>query len=86
MNWWRRFFGRQELERTLDAELRDHFERQVADNLRAGMTHEEARREAALKFGGMEQIREECRDARGTVWLESLVQDLRYALRTLHKS
>jgi predicted permease len=74
------------MERQLQAEIEDHFYRQVADNLRAGMTEAEARRDARLKFGGLDHIKEECRDARGTAWVLSLLQDVRYALRTLRKS
>lgn len=86
MNWWPRLLNKKRVEKQLDAELRDHFERQVADNLRAGMTKAEARRSARLQFGGLEQVKEECRDARGTRWVESMMQDFRYALRTLGKS
>ncbi len=86
MNWWRRVLGRRTLERQLKAELQYHLERQIADNLRAGMTEEEARHSASLQFGGMEQIQEDCRDARGTGWLETLVQDVRFAWRTLRRS
>src|SRR5579864_1957087 len=85
MNWWRRLLKRGEMERHLDAELRFHFDGLVADNLRAGMSEPEARRQARLTFGGLEQVKEECRDARGTRWLEDLWQDFRYALRTLRK-
>jgi predicted permease len=73
-------------ERQLDAELQFHINRQVADNLRAGMSPEEARRNANLKFGGLEQLKEECRDVRRTRWLETVVQDVRFALRLLRRS
>ena len=86
MSWWLRLLRRRELERKLDAELRFHFERQVADNVRGGMSEEEARRNARLKFGGLEEMKEECREARGTLWVESTIQDLRLALRGLRKS
>ncbi|HKS82083.1 MAG TPA: ABC transporter permease [Candidatus Acidoferrales bacterium] len=86
MTWLGRLLRRRKQERDLQAELADHFERQVADNLRAGMTADEARRAARLKFGGAEKITEDCRDARGTAWLESTLQDFRFALRTLCKS
>lgn len=86
MNWWERIWRKKELERQLAAELQDHVERQIADNLRAGMGPAEARRQATLKFGGLAHISEQCRDARGTLWLESILQDLRYAVRTLRKS
>jgi len=86
MSWWRRLVYRGEMERHLDAELRFHFDGLVADNLRAGMSEPEARRHARLEFGGVEQVKEECRDARGTRWIEDLWQDLNFALRTLRKS
>jgi predicted permease len=86
MNWWRSLTARARVERQLDAELRDHLDRLVADYVRAGASEEEARRRARLAFGGMEQVKEECRDARGTRWLEDVVQDLRYGLRILRRS
>jgi hypothetical protein len=86
MNWWQRLRNRRELEHALDAELRDHFERQVADSLRQGFDEEEARRRARLQFGGLEQVKEECRDGRGTRWAENLWHDLRFAMRSLRKS
>lgn len=73
-------------ERRLDAELQFHFDRQVADNLRAGMPLEEARRNARLQFGGLEQVKDDCRDIRRTRWLEIVFQDVRFALRLLRRS
>jgi predicted permease len=86
MSWWLRLIKKRDLERKLDAELRFHFDRQVADNVRAGMSEEEARRSARLKFGGFEEVKEDCREARGTRWVESTFQDLRLAFRGLRKS
>jgi putative ABC transport system permease protein len=86
MSWWRRLLKRGEMERHLDAELRFHFDGLVADHVRAGMSEPEARRSARLEFGGVEQVKEECRDARGTRWIEDLWQDLHFALRTLRKT
>jgi len=86
MSWWRRLLKRGEMERHLDAELRFHFDGLVADNIRAGMSEPQARRSARLEFGGVEQVKEECRDARGTRWVEETVQDLRFAVRSLRKS
>jgi predicted permease len=86
MNWLQRFFKKQQLETELEKEIRDHLDRQVSDYRRAGLTEEEALRKARLNFGGVEQIREECREARGTHWLESTLQDLQLALRTLRKN
>ena len=86
MNWWQRLVQKDHMEERLDAELRYHFERQVADCLRRGMPEDEARRAARLEFGGLDQVKEDCRDARGTLWVESTLQDVRFALRTLRKS
>ena len=83
MTWWQRLWHRDRMERELDAELRDHVERQVADHVRAGMSEREARRRARIEFGGVEQIKEICRDARGTRWLDETWQDLRFAVRAL---
>ncbi len=57
----------------------------IADNLRAGMTREAARRDALLKLGGVQQTKESVRDRRGIPFLEILLQDLHYAFRTLRK-
>jgi predicted permease len=81
MNDWRRLFRSRRVERELDAELRDHLERQVADYISAGLTEPEARRRAELEFGGLDQVKEICRDVRGTRLVEEVVQDLRYAFR-----
>jgi putative ABC transport system permease protein len=86
MKWWRRLLQRDRVERQLDAELRDHFDRLVADYVRSGTTEAEARRRARLEFGGIEQVKEHCRDARGTRWVDELVQDLRYGVRLLRRS
>ena len=79
----RSLFSRNQLESELDEELRFHFEQQVEANFRAGMTRQQARRAARLKFGGLDQVKEECREARGTNFLESLAQDIRFAARML---
>ena len=79
-------FGRENWERDLRDELRHHFEKQVAANVDAGMSPEEARRQAALQFGAMEGVKEDCREQRSSYWFESLVADLRYALRMLRKT
>ncbi|MPY90333.1 MAG: FtsX-like permease family protein [Luteitalea sp.] len=86
MRWWRRLLGRRRIEAELDAELRDHVERQVADYMRAGVTEPEARRRARLEFGGLEPVKEQCRDVRGTRVIQETVQDVRYACRVLRKS
>ena len=85
MSWLQRLFKKRQLDRELDAELKFHFERQVADNIRAGMSESEARRDARLSFGGMEQVKEDCREARGTACIEDIVRDLRLALRMMRR-
>ncbi len=82
----RSLFRSQSVESETEAELRFHREHQIEKYLRTGMTRDEAVRQARLDFGGLPQIREECRDARGVSLFESLVQDLRYGWRTLLKS
>ena len=86
MSIWHRVLYRRRMEDRLSAELRYHFDRLVDDGLRAGLAEQEARRAARLEFGGLAQVAEECREARGTMWIESLWGDLRYALRTLGRS
>src|SRR5262245_60878221 len=81
MNWWRRLISQRRMERELEKELRFHFEQQVRDNVTAGMTAEEARREARINLGGMDLLKEECRDVRGTQWVESTFRDVAYSLR-----
>ena len=80
---WLRLRRRDRLEGELDRELRDHVERQVADHVRAGVPEAEARRRARLEFGGLDQIKELCRDVRGTRWIDETWQDLRFAARLL---
>jgi predicted permease len=82
----RSVFRSQTVESETEAELRFHREHQIEKYLRTGMTRDDALRQARLDFGGLPQIREECREARGVSLFESLVQDLRYGWRTLLKS
>ncbi|HVQ29347.1 MAG TPA: ABC transporter permease, partial [Vicinamibacteria bacterium] len=81
-----RLLRKRRLESQLDAELRDHLERQTADYVREGLSEGEARRRAQLELGGLEQVKESCRDARGTRLFDDLGQDLRYGFRVLRKS
>ena len=84
-----RLFGslrRDERDAELSAEIESHLALHVEDNLRAGMSPEEARREALLKLGGAEQAKELYRDRRGLPWLEILLQDLRLSGRLLRKN
>ncbi|HKV23899.1 MAG TPA: ABC transporter permease [Candidatus Acidoferrum sp.] len=83
MNWWKRLLHRDEMETKLDSELRYHLEEHERELIGKGMTPAEAHKRALLALGGFEQMKEECRDERGTRWVEDAWQDLRYALRTL---
>src|SRR5579864_8022539 len=82
----RRLFRKRALDNQLDSELRFHVEQQTADNIAAGMSPTEARRRALAQFGGLEYIKEETRDARGTHFVETLLQDIRFAVRLLRKT
>src|SRR5438132_9406330 len=86
MTWWQRLFYRRKMETELDKELRFHLDQHIADLIANGHDPEEARRKARLALGGLEQVKEKCRDVRGTRWLEDLLQDFRYAFRTLRRS
>jgi predicted permease len=86
MNWLQRLLRRDRMEKELDDELRFHFESQVTDKTQAGMSEAEARRTTRLEFGGLDQIKENCRESRGTLWLASIAQDLRFGARLLAKS
>ncbi|MGH9781991.1 MAG: ABC transporter permease, partial [Candidatus Acidiferrales bacterium] len=86
MTWLSRLIRKEKQETQLDSELRFHVEQQIAENVAAGMNGDEARRRAYAQFGGLEYIKEETRDARGTHFLGTLLQDVRFALRMLRKS
>src|SRR5262245_15526776 len=81
----RALLRKSEMERELDEELRYHIEQQTKQNIRIGMSPEEARFAAQKAFGGVEQAKERSRDARGMRWLEEIWQDLRYGARMLMK-
>ena len=85
-SWLHCLLRRSRLERDMDAELRFHLETCADDLVRAGIPRDEAMRRARREFGGLERAKEECRDARGITFLQSLLQDIRYALRTLRNS
>jgi hypothetical protein len=79
----RALFRRNTVETELDEELHFHFEHEVEKYKKAGMTHEEAKRRARLSFGGQEKVKEDCREAHGTSFIENTLQDVRYAVRQL---
>jgi putative ABC transport system permease protein len=83
---WRGLLDKRRQDRELAEELESHVQMHVQDNLERGMTPEEARREALVKLGGIEQTKENYRDRRGFPWLESRLQDIRFGLRILRKN
>jgi putative ABC transport system permease protein len=82
----RAFFRREQSERELNEELQHHLELKTQELIGAGMSPDEARYAALRAFGGIEQKKEQCRDADRLRWLEDLVQDLRYGLRQLRRN
>jgi predicted permease len=76
---------RSRAESQMEEELRQHIKDQADDLERSGLARTEAERRARLQFGGYQKFKEECREASGTHFVESLLQDLRYALRMLRK-
>src|SRR5437870_7500096 len=87
--WLVRFgelFRKERGDRDLAAEMESHLQMHIEDNLRAGMSAAEARREALMKLGGVEQTKENYRERRGLPLLETFWQDLRYAARMLRKN
>jgi putative ABC transport system permease protein len=87
--WFLRFgglFRKQRSDRELAEEIESNLQLHIEDNLRRGMTPGEARRQALLKFGGVEAAKESYRDRRGIPFLDHLLQDIRYALRTFRRN
>ena len=89
----RRFFARlaslatrRAQDERLKEEIEEHLSLQIAENLRAGLSPVEARRQAMLKFGGVEAMKQDYRAERGLLFIENLVRDVRFALRMLRKS
>jgi hypothetical protein len=79
-------FRKKKFERELDDELRSYVELQAEEKIRRGMSPEEALREARRDLGGMDQVKESVRDVRPGVFVDTLVQDMRYAFRTLQRN
>ena len=82
----RSLFKAQAADAELDNELRFHAEHQREKYMQAGLTFDEATRRIRLEFGGLDQVKEECREARGVHLMETLLRDVHYALRTLRKA
>ncbi len=85
MSWWSRLWRRTSMEEQLEKELRFHLDQRESELIARGHSPSEARREARLTLGGPEQVKERCRDARGTRWAEELLQDISYALRSFRQ-
>jgi hypothetical protein len=81
----RSFLQKEQRDLELDAEVAAHLELAVEENMRHGMSAEEARRQALIRFGGVVQAKELQREVRGLPWLDVLLQDLRYTFRTLRR-
>src|SRR5258705_7555389 len=77
---------RKTVESELDQELRAHLENETEKYVAAGLSPQDAARRARIALGGLEQIKEQCREARGISFLETLLYDVRYGLRMLRKS
>src|SRR5437016_12938036 len=82
----RSLFRWAQADQEVDDELRDHLDRKTEEYVAQGMAPEEARRRARLELGGVEKVKEECRDARRVTWTQDLSQDIRYGLRMLAKN
>lgn len=79
-------FRKRKFEQELDDELRSYVELQAAEKVRRGMSPEEALREARRELGGMDQVKEKVRDVRPGVFMDTLLQDIRYAFRMLRRN
>src|SRR5215472_923242 len=82
----RSLLKRNRAEHDLGDELNFHLEREIEEKIAQGMTPDEARYAALREWGGVEQVKEQCRDMRGVNLIESLIRDLRYGLRMVNKN
>ena len=92
-HWWytaplrlRSIFRRRRVEGEMDEELRFHLEHRIDEGIAEGLSPDEARRQALLAMGGLDQRKEEIRDARRIHWLTDFVDDVRYAVRSLRRT
>ena len=85
--WVRSFaaklFDRSQIENDMEQELRSHIQHRADDLARSGLDRGEAERRARIEFGGQVRFKEECREALGSIFVETLVQDVRFSLRVL---
>src|SRR6202795_3870436 len=82
----RNLFLSRRVESDLDQEIHSHLEMLTEENIRAGMPPHEAHRAARIELGGVEQVKEQVRDSRTGAFLDSLVQDFRFAIRSLRRT
>jgi predicted permease len=85
LNRLRSFFRKDSLDHELNDEMASHIDLAMEENMRKGMLEEEARRQALVRFGGVQQAKEQHRETRGLPWMDVLMQDLRFTFRTLAK-
>jgi predicted permease len=92
-HWWfqlplriKSIFSRRRVDSELDEELQFHLDHKIEEGIANGLSAEEARRQALRAMGGLDQRREEIRDARGIHWLTDFLDDLRYAVRSLRRA
>src|SRR5438270_10179001 len=81
-----RFLHRSQTENEMEEELRAHIQYRADDLERSGLSREEAERRARIEFGGHVRYKEECREAAGGVFFDSLLRDVRFGVRVLRKS
>jgi macrolide transport system ATP-binding/permease protein len=92
-HWWfkaplrlRSIFRRRRVDEELDEELQFHFEHKIEEGIAEGLSADEARYRALRAMGGLDQKKEEARDARRVRWLTDFVDDVRYAVRSLRRT
>src|SRR5438094_954347 len=81
-----KFFHRSQTENGMEEELRSHIQQRADDLVRSGLDRDDAERRARIEFGSHERFKEECRAALGGNFIDTLIQDVRFSLRTLRKS
>src|SRR5918995_997863 len=83
---WRALTHKDQMDQELDEEMQFHLEREIDQNIKNGMSPEDARYAAMKSFSRVDQSKEECRDARGVSVLENILRDVSYSLRILLKN
>src|SRR5215475_6273720 len=86
VNFFRHLLRKRAVEEALDDELQSALELLTEEKMNQGVSHPEARRQALIELGGVEQVKEQVRSIRASMFLETLAQDLRYGFRMLRKS